>query len=122
MICYEEVSTLQIFEKPDISCDPFHKLIRNGARQLIGPPPLKLNLKPCCGSHDEYIALSTWHPYPSFITVIYLNELYRLVLEMLRLKCLRLGLRISNGTCFNSSFLPHYLKRIKSGKELLSWL
>ncbi|MGP1923555.1 MAG: hypothetical protein ACTS73_00915 [Arsenophonus sp. NEOnobi-MAG3] len=42
-------STLQISEKPDISCDPFHELIRNGARQLIVPSPLRLSLKPCCG-------------------------------------------------------------------------
>ncbi|MGP1923556.1 MAG: hypothetical protein ACTS73_00920 [Arsenophonus sp. NEOnobi-MAG3] len=28
----------------------------------------------------------------------------------------------SNGTCFNSSFLPPYLKRIKICEELLSWL
>ncbi|MGP1924098.1 MAG: hypothetical protein ACTS73_04065 [Arsenophonus sp. NEOnobi-MAG3] len=34
MICHEK-STLQISAKSNITYDPFHKLIRNGASQLI---------------------------------------------------------------------------------------
>ncbi|MGP1925026.1 MAG: hypothetical protein ACTS73_09445 [Arsenophonus sp. NEOnobi-MAG3] len=34
MICHEK-STLQVFAKPDITCNPLNELIHNGARQLI---------------------------------------------------------------------------------------
>ncbi|MGP1924362.1 MAG: hypothetical protein ACTS73_05565 [Arsenophonus sp. NEOnobi-MAG3] len=33
-ICHEK-STIQLLEKPDITCDPLHELIRNPGWQLI---------------------------------------------------------------------------------------
>ncbi|MGP1924801.1 MAG: hypothetical protein ACTS73_08140 [Arsenophonus sp. NEOnobi-MAG3] len=44
MICHEK-STLQVFTKPDITSDPLHELIRNGAREVDIPTAVEVELE-----------------------------------------------------------------------------
>ncbi|MGP1923453.1 MAG: hypothetical protein ACTS73_00310 [Arsenophonus sp. NEOnobi-MAG3] len=51
---------------------------------------------------------------PSSITIISTVKGYRLILMMLKLKCLRSMIATTTGICFNNSLLAPYLKRTKS--------
>ncbi|MGP1923585.1 MAG: hypothetical protein ACTS73_01090 [Arsenophonus sp. NEOnobi-MAG3] len=53
---------------------------------------------------------------PRSITAICYSELYRLLLVMLKLKCLKSWIRSGNGICFNIFLLLPYLKRAKTSK------
>ncbi|MGP1923579.1 MAG: hypothetical protein ACTS73_01060 [Arsenophonus sp. NEOnobi-MAG3] len=54
------------------------------------------------------------------VTIIHQNELYRRILVMLRLKCLRFsGNPHCKRICFNILLLPSYLRHAKSIEELL---
>ncbi|MGP1924090.1 MAG: hypothetical protein ACTS73_04025 [Arsenophonus sp. NEOnobi-MAG3] len=65
--------------------------------------------------------MSTSVSFPSSVTIIRDSEQYRLVLGMLRLKCLKVygGIAVANGICFNSLLRLPYLKRAKNVEVLL---
>ncbi|MGP1924689.1 MAG: hypothetical protein ACTS73_07495 [Arsenophonus sp. NEOnobi-MAG3] len=47
MICHEKVYLLQVFTKLDISCDPLHKFICNGASRHLIATVVEVELEAC---------------------------------------------------------------------------
>ncbi len=92
-------------------CNSFHECINNWCARLTDRTSIEAKLKTIL--RITYSTLPCRQAHLSTIKIICHSESCRLVLTMLRLKYLRLGNRSSNGICFNSFFLSHYLRREK---------
>ncbi|MGP1923461.1 MAG: hypothetical protein ACTS73_00355 [Arsenophonus sp. NEOnobi-MAG3] len=83
MICHEK-STLQIFAKPDITCDPLHELICNGASQLIGTV-VEAKLESIC--YNMLNILPCRHAsMPSTITGYLLQQIIQTAIDDVKIK------------------------------------